>query len=84
MVDHDHLELTAIRGIDDARSVHQGNPVLQRETATWHHHPHVPDGNCDSNTRRNEHPTATCRQVRIDSRMKVESGIIPMGLGGQR
>ena len=54
MVDHDDLQLAAVRRIDDAGRVHQRNAVFQCKSTPWHHHAHVANGYRHCNTRWNE------------------------------
>jgi len=59
VVDHDHLQLAAIRRVDDARSIHQRDAVLQRQPAAWHDDAHMPARNRNGNTGRHQRATSS-------------------------
>ena len=84
VVDHDHLQLAAVRGVDDARGVDERNPVLERQPAARHDHAHVAARYGDRHAGGHQHAAAVARQESIDARVQVEPCVVGMRLDRER
>jgi hypothetical protein len=77
MVDQDHLQLTPVPGVHQARSIHHTDTVTDGEAAPRNHEAGVALRNGNRDTRRNERPL-TRFQAHIDARIQVEARVTRM------
>lgn len=81
-VDQQHLDFASVAGINKARSVQAGHPVLQGQAASGLDEAGEPFGKCHLDPSGHKATTTTSGQNAVLTGHKVTAPVIGMGIGG--
>ena len=79
-VEQHHLDLAAVRGVDEAGRVHDADAVLQREAAAGHDEAGPSRRDRDRDTGRDQCSSAACFDDDVRSCAQVEPGVAGVGV----